>query len=92
MTTMIQAAVHNLDRGQGVRDVARVKAMEILTVDELATLLKMSKRQVYEMTSTRTRTGAMKKNPVPVVRINGNLRFRKVDVEAWLAKLALEAA
>ena len=40
------------------------------------------------MTSTRTRTGAMKKNPVPVVRINGNLRFRKVDVETWLAQTA----
>jgi hypothetical protein len=52
----------------------------------------MSKRQVYEMTSTRRRTGAMKKNPLPVVRINGNLRFRKVDVEAWLATLAREAA
>jgi excisionase family DNA binding protein len=70
----------------------RVKAMEILTVDELASVLKMTKRQVYEMTSTRTRTGAMKKNPLPVVRINGNLRFRRVDVEAWLAKLAQEAA
>jgi excisionase family DNA binding protein len=72
--------------------VVRVKAMEILTVDELASVLKMTKRQVYEMTSTRTRTGAMKKNPLPVVRINGNLRFRRVDVEAWLAKLAQEAA
>jgi hypothetical protein len=30
--------------------------------------------------------------PVPIVRINGNLRFRKVDVEAWLAKLVQEAA
>ncbi len=66
--------------------------MEILTVHELATLLKMSKRQVYEKTSTRTRTGTMKKNPLPVVRINGNLRFRKVDVDAWLARLAQEAA
>jgi hypothetical protein len=34
----------------------------------------------------------MKKNPLPVVRINGNLRFRRVDVEAWLATLAREAA
>jgi predicted DNA-binding transcriptional regulator AlpA len=72
--------------------VVRVEAMEILTVGELASVLKMTKRQVYEMTSTRTRTGAMKKNPLPVVRINGNLRFRRVDVEAWLAKLAQEAA
>ena len=66
--------------------------MEILTVDELASVLKMTKRQVYEMTSTRTRTGAMKINPLPVVRINGNLRFRRVDVEEWLAKLAEAAA
>jgi predicted DNA-binding transcriptional regulator AlpA len=72
--------------------VVRVEAMEILTVGELASVLKMTKRQVYEMTSTRTRTGTMKKNPLPVVRINGNLRFRRVDVEAWLAKLAQEAA
>jgi excisionase family DNA binding protein len=66
--------------------------MEILTVHELATLLKMSKRQVYEMTSKRTRTGAMKKNPLPVTRINGNLRFRKVEVEAWLTRLGQEGA
>lgn len=31
---------------------------EILTV-ELASMLKMSKGQVYEMTKTRTRTGSM---------------------------------
>ncbi len=66
--------------------------MEILTVEDLAHFLKMSKRQVYEMTSTRTRTGTMKKNPLPVLRINGNLRFRSGDVEAWLSKLAQEAA
>jgi hypothetical protein len=29
---------------------------------------------------------------VPVVRINGNLRFRKSDVEMWLENLAKEAA
>jgi hypothetical protein len=34
----------------------------------------------------------MKKNPLRVVRINGNLRFRKVDVEAWIATLAPDAA
>jgi len=34
--------------------------MEILAVDELATLLKMSKKQIYTMTETRTRNGVMK--------------------------------
>jgi hypothetical protein len=30
----------------------------------------------------------MKNHPLPVPKINGNLRFRKVDVDSWLAKLA----
>ena len=62
--------------------------MEILTVDELAVLLKMSKKQIYTMCETRTRIGAMKDHPLPVLKINGNLRFRKADVDSWLANLA----
>ena len=61
---------------------------EILTVAELATMLKMSKGQIYEMTSTRTRTGSMRENPIPVLRINSNIRFRKSDIEDWIEKLA----
>jgi predicted DNA-binding transcriptional regulator AlpA len=60
---------------------------EILTIDELATLLKMSKRQIYTMTETRTSSGAMKTNPLPVLKINGNLRFRRAAIEEWLLKL-----
>lgn len=63
---------------------------EILTVMELAELLKMSKSQIYEMTKERTRTGSMRDHPLPVLKINGNLRFRKIDVDAWLARLAGE--
>jgi predicted DNA-binding transcriptional regulator AlpA len=66
--------------------------MEILTVDELASLLKMSKKQIYNMTETRTRTGSMKAHPLPVLRINGNLRFCKADVVSWLAMLAEQKA
>jgi hypothetical protein len=58
--------------------------MEILTVDELATMLKMNKKQIYTMCETRTRTGAMKNNPLPVLKINGNLRFHKEAVLEWL--------
>ena len=60
---------------------------EILTISELAALLKMSKRQIYTLCETRTRTGSMKDHPLPVLKINGNLRFRKADVDSWLAKL-----
>ena len=61
--------------------------MEILTVDEVAALLKMSKRQIYTMCETRTRTGSMKDHPLPVLKINGNVRFNKEAVNEWLAKL-----
>lgn len=60
---------------------------EILTIDELAALLKMSKRQIYTMCEKRTRNCAMKDHPLPVLKINGNLRFRKSDVEVWLGRL-----
>ena len=61
--------------------------MEILTVDELAVLLKMSKKQIYTMCETRTRIGAMKDHPLPVLKINGNLRFLRKNVDEWLARL-----
>ena len=61
---------------------------EILTITELATMLKMSKKQIYTMCETRTRSGAMRDNPLPVLKINGNVRFRKIDVDSWLARLA----
>lgn len=56
--------------------------MEILTIAELAAMLKMNKRQIYSMTDSRTRAGSMKANPLPVLKINGNIRFRKSDIEA----------
>jgi predicted DNA-binding transcriptional regulator AlpA len=62
--------------------------MEILTVDELAALLKMSKKQIYTMCETRTRTGVMKNHPLPVLKINGNVRFLRRHVDEWLARLA----
>ena len=60
---------------------------EILTIDELAVLLRMSKRQIYTMTETRTSSGVMKANPLPVLKINGNLRFRRAAIDVWLLKL-----
>ena len=59
---------------------------EILTLDDLAAFLKMTRGQVYTM--TRKRSQLRQEHPLPVLRINGNLRFRKADVEQWLEKLA----
>ena len=60
--------------------------MEILTVKDLAQMLKMTPRQVYNMTSSETRNGPMKRNPLPFTKLNGNLRFIKSDVENWLLR------
>jgi excisionase family DNA binding protein len=60
---------------------------EILTVDELAALLKMTRRQIYSMTEQRTRDGKMRDHPLPVLRINGNLRFSREAVTEWLRGL-----
>jgi predicted DNA-binding transcriptional regulator AlpA len=59
---------------------------EILTIDEIAAWLKMTRGQVY--TLTRKRSQSRMDVPFPVLKINGNLRFRKSAVEAWLNKLA----
>jgi excisionase family DNA binding protein len=59
---------------------------EVLTIDELAAWLKLSRTQVYSM--LRKRGQARMRHPLPAMRINGNIRFRRQDVEAWLEKLA----
>jgi predicted DNA-binding transcriptional regulator AlpA len=63
---------------------------ELLTIDDLAKYLKLSKRSCYELTKARTR--ARQKHPVPLIRINGHARFVKADVENWIQKLREEQA
>jgi excisionase family DNA binding protein len=62
--------------------------VEILTIDEVAAWLRLSKRAVYEMTSVRGR--ARMKHPLPVLRINSSIRFVKNDVAQWVEKLAAQ--
>ena len=66
--------------------IPQVPVSEILTAQEVADWLKMSKRQVYEMTRHRGKVRA--DHPIPVMRINGNVRFRRSDIEAWLCRIA----
>jgi excisionase family DNA binding protein len=53
---------------------------EILTASEVAAMLKISKRQVYELARES-------ENPIPCVRIRTSVRFRKSDVDGWVAGL-----
>ncbi|HZR67163.1 MAG TPA: helix-turn-helix domain-containing protein [Terriglobales bacterium] len=59
---------------------------EILTIDEVAAWLKMTRGQVY--TLTRKRSQVRMEIPFPVLRLNGNLRFSRSAVEEWLGKIA----
>ncbi len=60
---------------------------DILTADEVASLLKISKRQVYELTKERTQSGDIREYPLPCVRLGKLVRFRRSDVEEWIEKL-----
>jgi excisionase family DNA binding protein len=57
---------------------------EILTMDELAALLKVTHDKVYEM--TRKRSGRRRGFVLPRFRVGRELRFRKKDVEEWIER------
>ncbi len=60
---------------------------EIWTVSEVASYLKMSPRQVWEL--TRRRGQERSDLPLPCFKIHSKcLRFRKHDVQQWLEALA----
>ena len=59
---------------------------EILTVSDVAKLLKFSKGQVYDL--TRSRAKIRQTVPIPTLRINGNLRFLRSEIEQWLRQLS----
>lgn len=49
---------------------------EIFTLDDVAAYLKVGKRTVY-------RLAAAKK--IPAFKVGGTWRFRKADIDAWIA-------
>jgi excisionase family DNA binding protein len=53
--------------------------MEILTVGEVAALLRISRTHVYELSKERTPSGDLRENPLPVVRF-GTLR---IGLKSW---------
>ncbi len=63
---------------------------QIWTVTEVADYLKMSPRQVWEL--TRRRGQERSECPLPCFKIHSKcLRFRKSDVQQWLETLARKA-
>jgi len=52
-------------------------ADEILTVVEVATLLKVADKTVYTMAQQRE---------IPAFKVRGQWRFRRVDIDEWIEK------
>lgn len=55
---------------------------DILTLDELAAMLKAEPKQIYEL--TRKRYGRRGGVPLPKFLVGHELRFRRSDVERWI--------
>ncbi len=53
---------------------------DILTATEVAAMLRLSKRQVYELAKDSV-------NPLPSLRIRTSVRFRRADLDGWIAGL-----
>jgi excisionase family DNA binding protein len=51
---------------------------EILTVQEIAALLKVADKTVYTMAQ---------RQEIPAFKIRGQWRFKRDDIDSWIAKL-----
>ena len=63
---------------------------DILTVAEVADILKCKKSSIYNL--TRHRGQARYDSPIPVLRLPMGLRFRRSSVLAWLKSLERTSA
>ena len=61
--------------------------MELLTPDQLAEWLQVTRRSVYELCSTRARGQDKQTTPLPHLKVAGKLRFNKAAVTVWLQAL-----
>jgi excisionase family DNA binding protein len=62
----------------------------ILTISEVAEMLRVSKRSIYEYVSTRGRE-RMKANRFPVLRIGDRVLFVREDILAWINRQKVAA-
>lgn len=62
---------------------------EILTMSEVAAVLKMTERKVYEL--TRRRSLERMEHPFPAFNIHAKAkRIRRSDLTAWIDTLAMQ--
>lgn len=58
---------------------------EILTMDEAAAKLKLTRGQLYELTRNRSRI--RQRVPLPFIRLGKRRVFRASSLETWLSQL-----
>jgi excisionase family DNA binding protein len=57
----------------------------LLSIDEAAALLKLTRQQMYELTRNRSRM--RQAVPLPIVRIGKRKMFRASSLNDWIQKL-----
>lgn len=62
----------------------------VISISEAASLLGLSKQQLYELTRERSR--ARSTHPIPFLRLGKRIAFRRESLEQWIAKLEGEKA
>lgn len=57
----------------------------LVSISDAASLLGLTKQQLYEICRTRSRVRQAR--PIPFVRLGKRLAFRKESLERWIAEL-----
>lgn len=57
----------------------------LLSIDDAAALLKLTRQQMYELTRNRSRM--RQEVPLPIVRIGKKKMFRPSSLSEWIQKL-----
>jgi excisionase family DNA binding protein len=80
-----QPVIENPAPVPGVSVTPALNPSTILTIDELAARLKVTRRVVYGLTRTRSQ------NPVPFFRVGKVLRFVWSEVSVWIEDQSRQA-
>lgn len=73
MPTVTEGSMHAMGRGE--EPTAEQRAPQLLTVSEVAALLRLSVKGIYVLVESRR---------IPVVKVGNRLRFFRGEIETWL--------
>jgi excisionase family DNA binding protein len=62
----------------------------VISISEAASLLGLTKEQLYELTRERSRVRSV--HPIPFLRLGKRIAFRRESLERWITALEAEKA